>query len=240
MIPERISITPPEFDWVVAYGIPSIVVIVVTIWIALFSLGNIRRAVVLSLLAITVMVGSAIAAISGELARFDSFPPPMIVMLISIIIMAFVFGFSRFGRDGVSSISLMALIGLQIFRLPLELIMHHAATREIMPMELSFSGYNFDIVTGIGALILFALLKSGRNIPTGVFWAWNLWGSFCLVGIAIIAISSSPIIRMFGDNPEYLNTWILYFPYVWLPAVLVTIAISSHIIIWRKLLSSKM
>jgi len=43
-------------------------------------------------------------------------------------------------------------------------------------------------------------------------------------------------VRAFGDEPQNLNTWVLYFPYVWLPVVLVTIALSSHIIITRKLL----
>ena len=235
MIPETVSITPPDFDWVVAYGIGSIAVIVAMIWVALFSLGKTKRAVVLSLLVVVVMAGSAFVALSGKLARFDSFPPPIIIMLVCVIILAFAFAFSRFGRDGVFNISLTALIGLQAFRLPLELVMHHAATRKIMPVELSFSGYNFDIVTGIGALILFVLLKSGRNIPAGVFWAWNLWGSACLLWIVIIAVSTSPLVRLFGDDPGHVNTWVLYFPYVWLPAVLVTIAISSHIIIWRKL-----
>jgi Na+-driven multidrug efflux pump len=114
--------------------------------------------------------------------------------------------------------------------------MHHAGNVGIMPVQLSYSGYNFDIVTGIGALLILTLLKSGRSISRSVLWAWNVWGSFCLVVIAIIAITTSPVIRLFGDDPHNLNTWVLYFPYVWLPVVLVTVAISSHIVITRKLM----
>lgn len=206
-------------------------------WIVLFSLGSGRRALVLFVITAAVMTGSASAALSGTLSRFDSFPPPMLVMIISVLAMAFAFGFSPFGRDGASSVSFAALIGLQAFRLPLELVMHHASTVDIMPVELSFSGYNFDILTGAGALAIFILLRSGRIVPPSVLWAWNIWGSFCLVVIAIIATTSSPIVRLFGDDPSHLNTWVLYFPYVWLPVVLVTIAISGHVVIWRKLLS---
>jgi len=114
--------------------------------------------------------------------------------------------------------------------------MHHAGTLGIMPTELSYSGYNFDIVTGIGALVLWILLKSGRPVSRPVLWAWNIWGSYCLIAIAIIAITTSPIVRLFGDDPKHLNTWVLYFPYVWLPVVLVTIAMAGHVVIWRKLL----
>jgi len=237
MIPETVSISAPEWDWIVAYGIGGIAVVIAIAWIAMFSLGDSRRASVISLFTVAAMAISAFAALSGKLTQFDSSPPPMLVMIALVFVMAFAFGFSRFGRDGASNISLAALIGLQAFRLPLELIMHRAGTHGIMPQELSFSGYNFDIITGIWALILFVLLKYGRTIPPRILWAWNIWGSLCLVVIAIIAITTTPVIRLFGDDPTHLNTWVLYFPYVWLPVVLVTIAISSHIVIWRKLLS---
>ena len=59
---------------------------------------------------------------------------------------------------------------------------------------------------------------------------------FCLLVIAIIAVATSPVVRAFGDEAENLNTWVLFFPYVWLPVVLVTIAVSGHIVIPRKLL----
>ena len=236
MISETVSIVPPEWDWIAAYGIGGIAVVVAIAWVVLFSLGNGRRALVISPIAVVVMAVSAFAALSGKLSRFDSFPPPMLVMMFSVFAMALAFGFSRFGRDGASNISFIALIGLQAFRLPLELVMHHASTVGIMPVELSFSGYNFDIVTGAGALTIFGLLKSGRTVAPGVLWAWNIWGLFCLVVITIIAITTSPIVRLFGDDPNHLNTWVLYFPYVWLPVVLVTIAISGHIVIRRKLL----
>ena len=35
--------------------------------------------------------------------------------------------------------------------------------------------------------------------------------------------------------PIILNTWVLYFPYVWLPVVLVTAAIAGHVMVTRAL-----
>jgi hypothetical protein len=43
------------------------------------------------------------------------------------------------------------------------------------------------------------------------------------------------MVRWFGDGPRHLNTWVLYFPYVWLPAVLVTAALAGHVMITRAL-----
>ncbi len=236
MLPATISILPPVFDLIVAFGIGGLAVLVAIVWVVLFSRRNSRRALTLSAAVFTVMAMSAIAAWSGTLAQFNSFPPPMLMMITSVFVVSFTVGLSPFGREAAAELSFAALIGLQGFRFPLELVMHHAGNVGIMPVQLSYSGYNFDIVTGISALLISALLRSGRAVPRSVLWAWNVWGSLCLVVIAIIAITTSPVIRLFGDDPRNLNTWVLYFPYVWLPIVLVTVAISSHVVITRKLM----
>jgi hypothetical protein len=237
MIAEAILITPPKFDAIAVFGIGGLAVLMAIVWVGLFSLGNGRRALILSIMMGVVMTVSAFAASSGKLTQFDSFPPPMLIMMASVVAMALAFGFSPFGRRGALNLSFAILIGFQAFRFPLELVMHHAGTVGIMPVELSFSGYNFDVITGIGALVIFFILQSGRSLPRFVLWLWNIWGSVCLVMIAFIAITASPMIKLFGDDPAHLNIWVLYFPYVWLPVVLVTIAISGHVVLWRKLLA---
>ncbi len=61
-------------------------------------------------------------------------------------------------------------------------------------------------------------------------------GLWCLAVIAWVARSGSPMMRAFGDDPRHVNTWVLYFPYVWLPTVLVMIALSGHLVLTRALL----
>jgi len=237
VLPAGIVIRPPIFDPIAAYGISGIAILVAIIWVVLFSQHNSGRALVLAITVIVLMALSAMAALSGQLSRFDSFPPPMLTMIASVFILSFSVGLSSFGRNAAANLSFAALVGFQSFRLPLELLMHHAGTVGIMPEQLSYSGYNFDIVTGITALLLLVALKLGMPVPRSLLWSWNLWGWLCLVVIAIIAITTSPVVRAFGDEPQNLNTWVLYFPYVWLPVVLVTAAISGHVIIARKLLA---
>lgn len=237
MLSSNIIIAPPIFDPISAYGVGGIAVIVAIVWIVIFSRHNMRRAVVLTFGVVLLMVGSAITALSGQLSRFDFLPPPVLIMFASITVIAFAIGLSSFGLNAATEISPYTLIGLQSFRFPLELVMHYAGDVGIMPVQLSYSGYNFDIITGIGALVLFTLHIFSVRVPLSVLWAWNTLGFLCLVVIYIIAITTSPIVRAFGDEPQNLNTWVSYFPYVWLPVVLVTIAVSSHIIITRQLLA---
>lgn len=231
-----IPIQPPVVDPLAAGGIALIAVVVGAIYVLLLAGGKGRRLFQLAGGAAILFGGSAVAAFSGALARFDLFPPPMLVMIAGVLVLSFAIGLSRLGGEAAASASLAALIGLQSFRLPLELVMHHAFEKGIMPEQLTFTGYNFDITTGAGALLLGIALARGVAVPRWLLWAWNVWGFYCLAAIFAIAIGGSPLVRLFGDEPRNLNTWVLFFPYPWLPVILVTVALSGHLLVTRKLL----
>lgn len=185
------------------------------------------------------MAVTAVLAATGRLQDFSATPPPMAALMLGVFTIAGVAGLSSFGRALAAAVPLSTLVGLQSFRLPLELVMHRAGELGIMPPELSYGGYNFDIVTGAGALALWLLLRAGVAVPRAAIWTWNLWGLACLAVITWIAVASSPMVRAFGDDPRHLNTWVLYVPYVWLPAVLVVIALAGHLIVTRALLAGR-
>jgi len=223
------------FDAVVAYGIAALAVVVAATFVALVTRHRPRARLLLALAASVVMGASAIAGTSGQLARFDRFPPPMGLMILGVFVAGFGVGLSGIGRHAAETQPLAALVGLQGFRLPLELVMHRAATLGIMPSELSYSGYNFDILTGLGACVLAVSMWRGASVPMWALWAWNVWGAWCLAVITVIAVTTSPMVRFFGDDPRHINTWVLFFPYMWLPVVLVTVAIAGHVIVTRAL-----
>lgn len=183
------------------------------------------------------MTLTAALAASGRLQDFSRVPPPMAALMLGVFLLAGVAGLSSYGRTMAARVPLSTLVGLQVFRLPLELVMHRAGELGIMPPELSYGGYNFDILTGAGALVLWSLMRRGVAVPRAAVWAWNVWGLWCLAAITAIAIASSPMVRAFGDDPRHVNTWVLYVPYVWLPAVLVVIALAGHVIVTRALLT---
>jgi len=128
------------------------------------------------------------------------------------------------------------LIGSQFFRLPLELTMHRAAVEGVMPIQMSYSGYNFDIVTGIGALLVSFLFATGKGSRLAVV-VWNAIGFCLLVNVVAIAVASLPIFRAFGE--DRLNVWVAYPPFVWLPGILVPFALLGHVLVWRKLRLTK-
>ena len=235
MLPESIRIAPPTHDAVAAGGIGGLAVLVAAAFVVLLSRGQPRLRLGMTAATLLVMAVSAVAATSGRLARFDRFPPPMLLMILSVFVMGFGTGLSTIGRRAADTLPLVSLIGLQTFRLPLEALMHRAGTLGIMPPQLSFGGYSFDVVTGFAACLLYGLMRAGVTVPKWALWTWNIWGWWCLFVIAVIAVTTSPLLRLFGDDPRHVNTWVLFFPYVWLPVVLVTVAIAGHVMVTRRL-----
>jgi hypothetical protein len=231
--------SPPPTDAIAAWGIGGIAVVMALVVLALCWRWRPAGIAGTAAAVAAWMAVTAAAALSGRLARFDVVPPPMAVLIVSVFAVAFAIGLGPIGTRLAHAVPLATLVGLQAFRLPLELVMHRAATLGIMPSELSYAGYNFDVLTGLGAIALTVAMRSGAAVPRGLVWAWNLWGLWCLAVIWAVAVASSPMVRAFGDAPDHVNTWVLFFPYVWLPAVLVTIALAGHLVVTRALLGAR-
>lgn len=176
----------------------------------------------------------------GILADVTSRPPPFMLLPVSLVIGVILIVRSRIGALLVTN-PYSALIGSQIFRFPLELVMHQAASEQVMPAQMTFAsvaghmGYNYDIVTGITALCVVLVWRQSEP-PRGVVIAWNVLGLLLLLNVVGIAVASTPMFARFGTEPFELNTWVFYFPFVLLPAVLVGSALLAHVLIFRKLI----
>lgn len=171
-------------------------------------------------------------AASGILLDVDRRPPPLFVLFAAVLTMSLAIALTPLGTRLIRGLPLAALIAFQSFRLPLELLMHRAATEGVMPAQMSYSGRNLDIITGLTAAIVSLLIwrgKAGRRVAT----AWNVLGAALLANILVVAMISTPAIAAFG--PDRLNTWVGHPPFVWLPTVFVVLATAGHLLVWRAL-----
>jgi hypothetical protein len=190
-------------------------------------------------LAAYLVVPAALSA-SGVLQNFEAFPPPLMLVLIPLLVLTSLAAFSPLGTRVADRYCYASLVALQGFRLPLELVMHHAAQVGVMPTIMSFEwangGRNFDILTGVLALALWPALRAGK-LGRSAVWLWNLLGFGLLANILVIAIRATPTFLHFG--PEQENTWVAYVPFVWLPSILVTTALGGQLVLFRKLVRER-
>jgi cytochrome bd-type quinol oxidase subunit 2 len=191
-----------------------------------------RWAVVTAVAVAGWMVVTWAVAAAGSLADFSRRPPPFVALFIVVLSLGTGLAFSPFGTRLVRGLPLWALVGSQAFRLPLEVLMHQASLEGLMPVQMSYSGWNFDIVTGASAIpVAWILARRHTGGPLAV--SWNLLGTVLLAAILTIAVLSTPVVAVFG--PDRLNTFVAHPPFVWLPSVMVVFAILGHWLVARKL-----
>ena len=123
------------------------------------------------------------------------------------------------------------LVGYQVFRVPLEWVLHELYSEGVIPVQMTYAGQNFDIVTGVLAAALALWIRAGhRTVWLAI--VWNIMGLALLVNIVAIAILSTPVpFRYFMNDPPNLLPGT--FPYVWLPAFLVQAALFGHLLVFR-------
>jgi hypothetical protein len=191
-----------------------------------------RRRVLIATAAAAVawMTATWIAASSGVLRQWEATPPPIAVLVAGIVALSVAIAFSPYGTRLATGVPIALLIALQGFRLPLEVAMHAMYERGVMPVQMSYSGRNFDIITGVSAFLVAWLVAQGYGGRL-LITIWNLLGLALLVNVVTIAILSTPRFRFFGD--DHLNVWITYPPFVWLPAVMVVAALAGHLLVFR-------
>jgi hypothetical protein len=180
--------------------------------------------------AVSWMAVTAAIARTGILRQWDRNPPPFMLLVFGIGALAVGIVLSPLGRRLATYLPLWSLIAVQAFRLPLELAMHGMYERGIMPVQMSYTGRNFDILTGATAIVVAAFVSTGRG-GRALVTTWNVIGLILLVNIVAIAVLSTPRFHYFGE--DQLNVWITYPPFVWLPAVMVLTALAGHLLIFR-------
>lgn len=184
-------------------------------------------------LVLALVVADGALALSGVLARFDRLPPPFLPFVLGGLGFGVAIAFGPLGRLLATHTSLAALVGFQSFRILAEALIFNGVHEGIAPVQLSFEGLNFDIVTGVTAIPV-ALYLRRHPRATGVARAWTFMGLGFLVIIFVVATLSMPgPFRRFMSEPS--NAWVMTFPYVLLPGVLVVAAFAGHLIVLRKL-----
>ena len=141
--------------------------------------------------------------------------------------------FSRVGERVVGAVPVAALVVFQAFRLPLELVLHRFYDEGVIPVQMTYSGANFDIVTGVLAVVCGLLVWRGVAVRM-VVWAFNFVGLGLLGAVVRIAVLSAPTpLRVYMNDPPV--QLIFHAPFTWILSVCVVGALLGHLLVFRWL-----
>jgi hypothetical protein len=138
-------------------------------------------------------------------------------------------GLSPVGR-WLSLLPVPALVAFQGFRLPLELVLHSRVAQGVIPSTMTWTGKNWDIISGVVALIATPFCRRS------VAWAWiaNVVGLALLINVMRVAVLSSPVSFGWPITPKV--ELIYHVPYALIIPVCIGGALIGHIALTRALL----
>jgi len=176
-------------------------------------------------------------SMSGRMADFSIFPfnvlPILIIPLITILIITF----SKTFREILIHVPAQNLVRLQSFRFFVEILLWALFIQNQLPIQMTFEGRNFDVLSGLSAPIV-AYLISRQKLSRGGLIIWNILCLGLLLNILVTAILSMPgPMRVFINEPA--NTIVTAFPVSWLPGLLVPLAYGLHFLSLRQLAIKK-
>jgi hypothetical protein len=189
-----------------------------------------RRRTLLALGAtVIVLAVSAVLASRGAFGDFSAAPPALVRLVIPLTVLTVLVGArSSFGARLARGVPLAWLVGFQVFRVGVEAMLYGLHGAGALPEQMTFAGRNLDVLTGLSAPMV-AWLVGRRGVLV-----WNVIGLALLGNIVAIAVLSVPgPWQRFHAAPG--NVIVTGAPWVWLPAVLVQMALFGHILVFRAL-----
>lgn len=162
-------------------------------------------------------------------------PPRVFAFGVLPSLLLIVWFFTLFRKNFIEKLPLGVLTMLHVVRIPVEIVLYWLAVAGTVPQIMTFAGRNFDIVSGFLAPIVYLLAFRGGETKRWLLIAYNIIGLLLLANIvSIAALSIASPMQQFGFGTP--NRAVLYFPYVWLPTIVVPIVLFSHLAaLWNLL-----
>lgn len=183
-----------------------------------------------------VALGVGVAVSSGILESNQPIPRA-IVLMATTLVAATGLAFSAFGARLARGLSLFSLVAFQSFRLPLELILHQWYLEGTIPVQMTYSGSNFDILSGLGALFVASVLYY-RPGSRALAWVFAVVGFALLLLVIVTAIRCQPFFPAQAPlTPPLLVGY--HLPYAWILPFAVGVALCAHILLFRRLLGCR-
>ena len=199
-----------------------------------------RQAILFGSTALIVAWAAIITILSykGFFADFSKLPPRPVLAILIPLPFVLLFAFSKKGTAILEKVPAHWLVFMQTFRILVEILILVAFLANKLPIQMTFEGRNFDILTGILALPAGYLIAKNKSYTSKIIIGFNVTGILLLLNILIVAVLSMPSpIRYFMNEPS--NTLVAELPFIFLPGILVPIAYSFHIFSLRQLFIKK-
>lgn len=192
----------------------------------------------IAILLIVWLVSQGIIASTGFYTYTQTMPPRFMALLMPPVLVVLTLFLSSKGRSFIDSLDQEQLTWLHIVRIPVEFCLLLLFTHQLVPELMTFEGINFDIISGLTAPFIAYFGYYKKQIGKKILLIWNIACLALLINIAYHGILSVPTpFQRFGF--EQPNIGLTYFPYIFLPGLIVPSVLFAHLVCMRSLLIRK-
>jgi hypothetical protein len=173
-------------------------------------------------------------AFSGFYLNESTLPPRFVLAVLPAFLLIGYAFFSESGKLMIANLDLKALTYLHLIRVPVEIALLWLFFEKLVPIEMTFEGRNFDILSGITAPIIGFWVFKNHIQRKRILLIWNVLCLLLLINIVATAIlcAPTPLQQLAFEQP---NIAIFSLPFVWLPSVVVPIVLFAHLVaIYRR------
>lgn len=171
--------------------------------------------------------------VTGVVAHYDHLPPGIALLTLPVVLTLLALTLAAPGAALARQIPLWLLLGFQVFRLGVELTLHHLWSLHLAPRIMTLEGGNIEILVAITAPVAAWLALKG-SMARRVAWAWNLVGLLSLGNVVIRAVLSAPgpLQVIHAEVPDMA---ILTYPFTFIPGFMAPLALALHVLAFRAL-----
>ena len=179
------------------------------------------------------MLTQAILGYTGFYRHFESIPPRMTLALMPPLAVIVALIVLQSGK-AVMSLPLHTLTLIHVIRVPVELVFLWLYQNGQVSPLMTFEGRNFDLLSGLTAPI-FGWMALRPAVFRKSLIVWNSVAAVLVVNVVVHGVLAmpTPFQLLSFDAP---NLAVAFFPFIWLPSVIVPIVLFCHAASLRQLL----
>ena len=177
---------------------------------------------------------------SGFYREYSVVPPRLLFfgILPALFIIGSIFVFSPW-RNGALKLELESLTWIQTVRLLIGLGLFVLYSQKVVAEEMAFSFRNVDVLCGATApIISWYVFRKNKTKQKSILIFWNIFCLAVLLKSIYFSIFSAPLyFQCLGETQSTIAFF--YFPFVWLPTLVMPITLFAHIVSLAQLIKKQ-
>jgi hypothetical protein len=158
----------------------------------------------------------------------------MSILFFTATVLLIIISFARIFNKALRIIDGRWLVRIQGLRIVTELLFWLGFKAGFVPIQMTFSWLNYDIIVGLSALIASQVFFMRRVRKTELF-VWNLFGIVSISYLIFIAIASLPDASLQLFRSAVSSEFLMQAPFIWLLGFIYPFFILMHICSLRQL-----